>query len=139
MAPLDHASRRLVLTLGGAAAVAIAIGLFVVVGVAPGVAERDRAVFAFFQAYRDGDVAAVERLTAKNAKVDRDFLEREVPLSKSFELGDNSTDFHGDSCVRGLLLPNRVQVVLFLRRRTSEWQVLRAAQRDSECEPQLDL
>lgn len=115
--------------LGGAAGV---FGLFL----APAVAKRDRAVEAFIEALREGDDDAVERLSAAKAEIDRDHLDREVPKSRVFEIGQSAMG-GGTSCVRGLLEPNHIQITIYLVERGERWKVARAGKKDPECDERL--
>lgn len=133
----QRASKLLALVVVLAGFLLMAIAAVLGVFVAPVVGRRDEAVLAFFDAYRNGDNVAVAALTAKNAQVDDTLLRSEAPKSRSWKQG-NSVSGGGESCVRGMLMPNRVQVVLYLEEGKDGWKVVRAAENDARCEEDLD-
>lgn len=123
------------LLLSGVLFMAVAAG--VAVFVLPGLARRDEAVTKFLGAYRSGDQRAVAAVTAPNAAIDEALLRSAVHASSSFVQG-SSTLGGGESCVRGVLMPNRIEVILYLEEGSDGWKVLRAAKNDPACEKDLD-
>lgn len=136
--PLSAGRARLVWIVGGAVLLLAVLVGGLAVTLWPVIQERDRAVAAFFDAYREGDDETVESLTARKAKIDDALLRREVPKSETFEALDDVIGFDGTSCVRGVLRPNDVQITLFLVEDDPEWKVRRAGRNDDECYDRLE-
>jgi hypothetical protein len=94
-------------------------------------AERDEAIRVFLDAVRRDDGAALGAVTAPGFAADAGFLRDHVRTSVRYEQG-NSNISRGDdeSCVRGMLFPARVRIVMRLRKQRDRWLLESAATAD---------
>lgn len=98
---------------------------------------RDAAVEAFLGAVRRGDEEALRGATIEGAQLDRAFLEREIRPTTGFEATSSDIGFDDTSCIRGHV-SSGAQLVMRLEKRGDRWQVVRAGNRDAECDADLD-
>jgi hypothetical protein len=140
----DHAKAMRKMTdralLGcGAMLVVLGLGLFSFIpGIEVDEAARDVAIEDFLRAVRRDDMKAVRKAAARGARLDEAFLQTHVRPSTGFKQNSSDIGFDATSCVRGGVPPSRHQLVLKLVKHEGRWKVLRAANRDKDCEERLD-
>jgi hypothetical protein len=87
---------------------------------------------------RAGEQKKAKGLCAPGATIDEVFLQREVPKSTRLEIANYVRGFDDSVCLSGLLMPNRVPLVMALELSNEEWRVVRAAHTDSDCDERLE-
>jgi hypothetical protein len=127
----------MVLLLSGVAAVCLGVSAMMLFYIAPTNATRARTISRFLGAARSKDRDTLRLTLGTGAQIDEDFRLREVPASTGFAMEGGDLGFDDTSCVRGVLLPQRVQLALYLAEQRGKWNVVRAANSDPECADRL--
>lgn len=130
--------RTAVRVLVGVGLLVVAMGFVFHLALRPTLAEigrRDAALLHFLSAVRAHDTATIARLTARDARIDRAFLDDLVRSDDGFHEGASAGGLR-DGCVVGSI--GGTQIVAYLVVEDGIWKVQRAANRDPVCEDRVD-